>query len=64
MSLGGSSIGRANYIRFKLQKEMHTSWEEIKYSLGLKNDDILTCHLLTTTMIVLNRKNSTEVQMI
>ena len=64
MSLGRYSIGRANYVLFKLQKEMHTSWEEIKYSLGLKNDNILACHLLNTTMIVLNRRNSTEVQMI
>ena len=62
MSLGRPSIGRANYVHFKFQKE--TSWEEIKYSLGLKNDDMLACHLLNTTMTLLNRRNSTEVQMI
>ena len=52
MLLGRPSSGRANHVRFKLQKEMHTSWVEIKYSLGLKNDDMLACHLLNTTMIV------------
>ena len=64
MLLGSPNIGRANYVRFKLQKEMHTSWVEMKYSLGLKNNDMLTCHLLNSTMTVLNRRNSTKVQMI
>ena len=33
--------------------EKHTLW-------GLKRDDVLFCHLLNTTVTVLNKRNSTE----
>ena len=60
MSLERPGVGRANYVRFKLQKEMYTSWVEMKHSLGLKNNDVLACHLLNTTMTVSNMRNSME----
>ena len=60
MSLEHPSVGRANYVRFKLQKEMYTSWVEMKHSFGLKNDDVLACHLLNTSVTVSNMRNSTE----
>ena len=56
MSLGHPSIGRANYVHFKLRKEAHTLWIEMNCSLGLKSDGALVCHLLNTT-----RRNSTKV---
>ena len=44
-----------SYVVKKLRKETHTSWIEMKRSLGLKSDDMLACQ---TT--VSNRRNSTE----
>lgn len=58
--VGHPSAGRAGYICSKLWKEMHTSWIEMKHSLGLKSDDALACHLLNTTVTVSTRKNSME----
>ena len=58
--IGHHSVGRAGYICIKLWKETHTSWIEMKHSLGLKSDDALACHLLNTTVTVSNRKNSME----
>ena len=45
----------ANYVCFKLRKEMHTLWIEMKRSLGLKNIGTLACRRLNTSVNVLNR---------
>ena len=58
MSLRWSSVGRANYVHLKLQKESHALWIGIKHSLGLKIDGKLACHLLDITVTVSNRRNS------
>ena len=60
MLLGHPSVGRANYVCFKLWKETHTLWIEMKCSLGLKIDGTLACCLLNTTVTGSNRRNSTE----
>ena len=61
MLLGCPSVGRANYVRFKLWRETHTLWIEIKCSLGLKIDGVLAFCLLNTTVTGLNRRNSMKV---
>ena len=40
------------YVHIKLQKEMHTSWIEMKRSLNLKSDNALACCLLNTTSTI------------
>ena len=60
MLLGSPSIRKTNYVCFKLWKETHTSWVEMKHSLG---GGMLACHLLNTTVTVLNKRNFTEAQL-
>ena len=60
MLLGHPSVGRANYVYFKLWKETHASWIGMKHSLDFKIDGTLACHLLNTTVTGLNRMNSIE----
>ena len=54
------TVGRPSYVHIKLQKELHTLWIEIKHCLGLKSDNVLACHLLSTKMTISNKRNSTE----
>ena len=60
MSLRQPSVGRANYVRLKLQKEMDALWIGMKHALGLKIDGTLTCYLLDITVTVPNRRNSVQ----
>ena len=59
MLLGHPSVGKANYVCFKLWKETHALWIGMKHSLDLKIDGTLACHLLNTNVTGLNR-NSIE----
>ena len=52
MSLRQPSVGRANYVCLKLQKETDALWTGMKHALGLKIDGTLTCYLLDITMTV------------
>ena len=63
MSLGSPSVRKTNYVCFKLWKESHTLWIKMKRSLGLKSEGTLACHLLNTTVTVLNKRNFTEAQL-
>ena len=50
MSQGFLSVGRVNYIHFRLWREIHTSLVEMKRSLCLKSNNMLASCLLNTTV--------------
>ena len=50
MLQGCISVGRVNYIHFRLWREAHTSMVEMKCSLDLKSDNMLASCLLNTTV--------------
>ena len=62
MPLGHPGVVRANYVDFKLWKEMHALWIQMKCSLGSKSMVCwLVIYVLDTTVTASNKRNSMEV---